>query len=608
MPTHLTMQQVAEAPSLCHVFQSTVATRPDQIALRDWADGRTFTWREYDGQVRRIAAGLAGLGVRPGDTVAIMLTNRPEFHLVDTAVMHLGAVSYSIYNSFTADQVSSLFDSAGSRVVVCESLFGEVIRTAAMQHPDTRVVCIDDPAAGRLSLDALVALGDPNFDFDASWRAVGRDDLVALIYTSGTTGDPKGVEITHANLLYSASTRARQQEEFTAPDAEERVLSYLPDANLANRFAAHYLPMVTGATVTDVADGRSVLTAFREVHPSTFMGVPMIWYKLKALIENAIAAESPAVRAAFEQALAVGLEKARLELAGDPVPDTLATRHSTLDTAVLRVWRHRFGVDALYYSTSGGAPIAPETLEFFLTLGVPVCEVYGLTESAASGIANHPHRIRMGTVGQARNGVEVRLAGDGELLLRSPGVMRGYRNDPAKTAEAVDTEGWLHTGDIATVDEDGFVRIVDRKKDMIINSSGKNLAPANIENAVRLGCPLAGSVVAVGDGRAHVTALVVLDREQVAAFAAAHGIADLRAETLSQDPRVVGEVAEGIARGNARLSRVEQVRAHAVLPSYWDANSEELTATTKVRRRLVHEKYASEIDALYAGPGRSVQG
>ncbi|GAA1958570.1 fatty acid--CoA ligase FadD11 [Nocardioides panacihumi] len=600
MPLQMTTQQVAAAQSLCHVFQSTVAARPDQVALKAWEDGRSFTWREYGDQVRRIAAGLAGLGVRRGDTVAIMLTNRPEFHLVDAAVMHLGATSYSIYNTFTADQVASLFGSAGSRVAVCEPRFSEVIRTAALQHPDTQVVCIDDAAEDQVSLEALVAMGDPDFDFDASWQAVGRDDLVALIYTSGTTGDPKGVEIAHGNLLYSASTRAAQQSEFTTPEAEERVLSYLPDANLANRFAAHYVPMVTGATVTDVADGRSVLPAFMEIHPSTFMGVPMIWYKLKAMIENAIAAEAPAERAPVEQALSVGREKVKLELAGDPVPEGLATEYAAADAAVLRPWRERFGVDALYYATSGGAPIAPETLEFFLALGVRVCEVYGLTESAASGIANHPDRIRTGTVGQPRNGVEVRLADDGELLLRSPGIMRGYRNDPEKTAEAVDAEGWLHTGDIATVDEDGYVRIVDRKKDMIINSSGKNLAPANIENAIRLACPLAGSVVAVGEGRPHVAALVVLDREQAAAFAADHDITDLRPEALTRDPRVLSAVAEGIERGNERLSRVEQVRAHVVLPTYWDANSDELTATTKVRRKLVHEKYAAEIAALYS--------
>jgi long-subunit acyl-CoA synthetase (AMP-forming) len=597
--THIPIEAVADAPSLCHVFQSTVAARPDVIALRAWDDGRSLTWREYGEQVRRVAAGLAALGVSKGDTVAIMLTNRPEFHVVDAAVMHLGGTSYSIYNTFTAEQVSSLFASAGNRVVICEARFGEVIRTAAQRRPGTRVVCIDDPVGDEISLDALMALGKADFDFDAAWRAIGPDDLVALIYTSGTTGDPKGVEIAHRNLLFSASVRAGLQEEFTTTEAEERVLSYLPDANLANRFAAHYLPMVTGATVTDVADGRSVLTAFTQVHPSTFLGVPMIWYKLKAMIEAAVAAATSAEQESFRQGLAVGMEKARRELAGENVPDSLAQEHAVVDAAVLSHWRRRFGLEDLYYATSGGAPIAPETLEFFLALGARVCEVYGLTESSASGLANHPHRIRVGTVGQPRSGVEVRIAEDGELLLRSPGVMRGYRGDPAKTAETLDADGWLHTGDIATIDEDGYVRIVDRKKDMIINSSGKNLAPANIENAIRLSCPLAGSIVAVGEGRPHIGALVVLDQEHAGAFAAAHGIEDAGAEALSRHPRVLEEVADGIARGNERLSRVEQVRAHVVLPSYWDANSDELTATTKVRRKLVNEKYAAEIAALY---------
>lgn len=261
--------------------------------------------------------------------------------------------------------------------------------------------------------------------------------------------------------------------------------------------------------------------------------------------------------------------------------------------------REQFGLDALVFATSGGAPIAPETLEFFLALGVPVCEVYGMTETAAAGIGNHPDRIRIGTVGQPRSGVEARLAVDGELLLRSPGNMRAYRNDPVRTAETIDADGWLRTGDIATIDADGYVRIVDRKKDIIINSSGKNLAPANIENAVRLACPLVGSVVAVGDGRPHVAALIALDRERVAAFAESHGIEARDAATLASDPEVLRAVAQGIERGNAALSRVEQVRAHLVLPTYWEANSDELTATTKVRRKLVHEKYAAEIAELY---------
>lgn len=590
----MSLSEVVEAPSLCAVFQATVAACPNEVALRRWESGDQITWGEYGDRVRRIAAGLASLGVRRGDTVAIMLTNRPEFHLVDAAVMHLGATAFSIYNTFTPEQVASLFDSAGNRVAICEQRFADTIRQAAVHHPLTHVVCVDDSATDLLSLDALVESADPAFDFEATWRAVDREDLVALIYTSGTTGDPKGVELTHANLLFAVAAKAEQQREFTQEVDEERVISYLPDANLANRFAAHYVPMATATTVTDVADGRSVLRAFADVHPTTFMGVPMIWYKLKALLEDELASS------AGQHALETGLRKARLELAGEPVPADLAQEYAEVDATVLTAARTKLGVDALVFATSGGAPIAPETLEFLLAVGVPVCEVYGLTESAASGIGNHPDRIRIGTVGQPRAGVEARLADDGELLLRSRGVMRGYRNDPEKTAATIDADGWLHTGDIATIDADGYVRIVDRKKDMIINSSGKNLAPANIENAVKLSSPLLGSVVAVGDGRPHVVALLVLDREQVEAFAEQHQITDRRPEALARDPQVLAAVAEGVARGNERLSRVEQVRAHTVLPTYWDANGDELTATTKVRRKLVNEKYAAEIESLYA--------
>lgn len=598
MPEMMTPEQIRTARSLCEVFQATVAARPDDIALRAWESERALTWREYDEEMRRIAAGLAALGVRRGDTVAVMLTNRPEFHIVDAAVMHLGAAAFSIYNTFTAEQIASLLDSAGSDLVVCEERFAEVVDRATMSRPGARVVRVDAPAADPMSLAAVAGRGDRSFDLDAVWQSVSRDDLLALIYTSGTTGDPKGVELTHANLLFSVSARASQQAEFTSGRAPERVISYLPDANLANRFAAHYVPMATGATVTDVSDGRSVLRAFADIHPTTFMGVPMIWYKLKAGVEAAIEAQRDEARQASERALAIGLEKVRLELASRPVSESLVADHARSAPALSGV-REQFGLDALVFATSGGAPIAAETLEFFLALGVPVCEVYGMTETAAAGIGNHPDRVRIGTVGQPRAGVEARLADDGELLLRSPGNMRAYRNDPVRTAEAIDSDGWLRTGDIATIDADGYVRIVDRKKDIIINSSGKNLAPANIENAVRLACPLAGSVVAVGDGRPHVAALIALDREQVAAFAAASGIGARDAATLSRDPQVLRAVAEGVERGNERLSRVEQVRAHRVLPTFWDANSDELTATTKVRRKLVHEKYAAEITELY---------
>ena len=602
----MSLDEVEEAQSLCAVFQTMVGARADEVALRTAEGDRTITWRAYGQQVRQIAAGLAELGVRRGDTVAIMFTNRPEFHLVDTAVMHLGATAFSVYNTFTPEQIAQLWTSAGNQVIVCEEQFVDKIRQAAVVRPVEHIVCVDGSGHDTISLEDLVAQGDPSFDFDASWQAVSRDDLLALIFTSGTTGAPKGVELTHENVLFAVAAKVASQREALGSEITERVLSYLPDANLANRFAAHYVPMASGATVTDVRDGKTVLQVFRDVHPTTFMGVPMIWYRLKAMIDTAVAGSGQPAREQAEWALSLGLDKVRLELAGQPVPARLAALHELADRTVLAPLRREFGVDHLGFATSGGAPIAPEALEFFLALGVRVCEVYGLTETAASGIGNHPDRIRIGTVGQPRPGVEARLASDGELLLRSPGVMRCYRDDPAKTAETLDADGWLHTGDIATIDADGYVTIVDRKKDMIINSSGKNLAPANIENAIKLECPMLGAVVAVGDGRPHIAALLILDPEQANAFADAHAIEDRTPEALAADPRVLAAVAEGVACGNERLSRVEQVRAYAVLPTFWEVNGEELTATTKVRRALVNTKYADQIDALYNPTAASV--
>ncbi|MFH8616324.1 AMP-dependent synthetase/ligase [Streptomyces sp. NPDC017979] len=591
--------QVQDAGSLCAVFQATVAARPDEVAVRSFDGSTSITWREYDRRVRRIAAGLAGIGVRRGSTVAMMLTNRPEFNLLDAAVMHLGASSFSIYNTYPPEQIAFLFAAGGNRVVVCEEQFLAKVRAAAVGTAVERVVCLDGGDEDTLSLEELESAPGRGFDFDAAWRAVTRNDLLTLIFTSGTTGRPKGVELTHANVLFSVGGSARLQQEVFGADHHGHVISYLPDANLANRWSGHYVPMASGATVTTVRDGRTVTNVLKDVHPTMFMGVPMIWYKLKAAIEQEIAALRDERRALAEWALGVGAEKVRLELAGSPVPPELAAEHERATREFLAPLRASFGLDRLGYTTSGGAPISPEALEFYLSIGLPLYEVYGMTECAASGIANSPGHMRLGTVGKPKAGMEIRLGDDGELLIRSPGVMRGYRNDPARTAEAVDADGWLHTGDIATIDADGFVSIVDRKKDIIINSSGKNMSPANIENALRLECGLLGSVVAIGDGRPYVTALVTLEPQEAAAFAAARGIAADGPEALSRAPEVREVVAAGIERGNARLSRVEQVRNFVVLPTFWEPNGDELTATMKVRRKVVGEKYAAEIEALY---------
>ncbi|MFE2233090.1 AMP-dependent synthetase/ligase [Streptomyces sp. NPDC059442] len=419
----------------------------------------------------------------------------------------------------------------------------------------------------------------------------------------GSDRRQKGVELTHGNLLFSLSSNMTSQTEITgSTDLRGSMVSYLPDANLANRWSAHYGPIATGSTVTTVRDGKTVIQVLKDVHPTGFMGVPMIWYKIKAQIEQALAARTGQAEAAFEEAFRLGTAAARAEVAGTVLAPAEQKLLALADERVLRPLREEFGLDRMWVTTSGGAPIAPEALEFFMALGVPLCEVWGMTETAAAGLANMPGKRRPGTVGQARHGVEVRLADDGELLLRSPGVMRGYRNDPEKTAEAVDADGWLHTGDVATLDADGYVRIVDRKKDVIINSSGKNMAPSHIENSVKLECPLIGSIVAIGDTRPHVTALITLDPEEARAFAAAQDLTDTGPAALARHPKVRAAVEEGVTRGNGRLARVEQVRAFTVLPVFWEANGDELTATMKVRRKVVTEKYAKEIEALYARP------
>ncbi|MFB7999274.1 AMP-dependent synthetase/ligase [Streptomyces sp. NPDC056002] len=595
--------EVVAAASLCEVFQRTVAADPDEIALRSSDGALSLTWRQYDERIRRIAAGLASVGVGRGSTVALMLTNRPEFNLVDAAAMHLGAASFSIYNTYPADQIAHLFAVAENRVVVCEEQFLGKVREAAEQSGVATIVCIDADEEGVIGLADLESREQPGFDFDAAWRAVTQDDLLTLIFTSGTTGAPKGVELAHGNLLFSLSSNMTSQTEITGScELRGSMVSYLPDANLANRWSAHYGPIATGSMVTCVRDGKQVIQVLRQVHPTGFMGVPMIWYKIKAQIEQYLASRPEEEKSRIGWALALGTAAARAEVAGTTLPPARQEELAEADRQVLGPIREEFGLGRMWVTTSGGAPIAPEALEFFMALGVPLCEVWGMTETAAAGLANMPGERRPGTVGRPRHGVEVKLAEDGELLLRSPGVMRGYRNEPEKTAEAVDADGWLHTGDMATIDADGYVRIVDRKKDVIINSSGKNMSPSHIENSIKLECSLIGSIVAIGDTRPHVTALITLDPEEARSFAAAHNLADGGPEALASDPRVRAAVEEGVAKGNSRLARVEQVRNFTILPTFWGANDDELTATMKVRRKVVTEKYAKEIEALYARP------
>jgi long-chain acyl-CoA synthetase len=566
-----------DAATMAEAFQITVADDGEQVALRTKDDSLTMTWAEYGERVERLAAGLAGLGVKRGDTVGLMLLNRPEFHLFDAAAMHLGATPFSIYNTYTPEQIEYLIGDAVPGVLITEQAFLERVRVAGgVEH----VVSVD---GGAMTMDEVAAAGHAGLDFEAAWRAVEPADLLTLIYTSGTTGPPKGVQITHDNMM----STIRSYDRLIGFPRGGRIVSYLPMAHVAERNVSHYMPMTCAFSVTCCPDPRQVVAYLPEVRPNWFFAVPRIWEKLKAGLEAMIAGEQDEQRrGALKWALDVGLRKVAAEQSGEGVPDELAAEYARADEAVLSKLRAQLGLDDLEACNVGAAPTPREVIEFYHALGIPLAELWGMSETTGAGTCNPRDRIKIGTVGPPAPDVEIRLGEDGEVLLRGPVVTPGYRNQPDKTREAIDDDGWLHTGDVGEFDDEGYLMIVDRKKELLISAAGKNMSPANIEAEIKSSSPLIGQAVAIGDARPYNVALIVLDP-------------DLRPAYDSQE-KIDAEVAAGVERANEKLSRVEQIKRYKVLDEEWQPGGEELTPTMKLKRKPIAEKYAEEIAALYA--------
>ena len=566
-----------DASTVAEAFQLTAKANPDRCALRLKEDEFSMSWAEYADKVRATAAGLSGLGLERGGAMGIMLTNRPEFHWFDAAVLHLGATPFSIYNTYAPEQIQYQLRDAEARILVTEKAFVERVRE--LEGVDDLIV-VDD--GGEVESHAR-----DDFDFDAAWQAVDPDDTLTLIYTSGTTGPPKGVQLTHANVMAAI----RGFDEMIAFPSDGRVVSWLPMAHIAERACSHYLPMLLGFTTTCCPDPRQVVAYLPEVRPTWFFAVPRIWEKLKAAIEAGVAAESDAAKKqATEWALGVGLKKVELEQAGRPVPEELRQEHAKADELVLSKIRARLGLDELESVNVGAAPTPPEVIAFFHAIGVPVAELWGMSETTGYGACNPPERIKIGTVGPVSPGVEIRLHEDGEVLIRGPVVTKGYRNQPDKTREAIDPEGWLHTGDVGEFDGDGYLKIVDRKKELIISAAGKNMSPANIEAKVKASSPVIGQVIAIGDGKAYNVALITLDPDVAPVFAEQYG-----------EDAVLAEVKRGVDAANEGMARAEQIKKFTVLPTEWEPGGDELTPTMKLKRKPIHEKYANEIEALYSG-------
>ncbi len=599
MEQSTTPRDAVSAATIAEAFHTTVANRADEVAIRTKGDEVSWTWGELRERVDALAAGLSALGVGRGETVALLLGNRPEFHLCDLAVMTTGATPFSIYMQYTPEQIRFVVSDAGARTIITEQAYLAGVLEARTELPDVaHVIVIDgDAPEGVLSLDEVVADPDPDFDAEASVAALGPQDLLTIIYTSGTTGPPKGVQLSHRNLLAAVE----QAEALIDLPRDGRVISWLPAAHVAERNAHHYLPIVYGLQVTCCSNPREILGYLPEVRPSWFFAVPRIWEKLKAGLEAMVAGQPDDQRGYTQAAIADALEKVRLEQSGQEVPADLAERVAQADAEIFSGLRAMLGLDQVKAIHVGAAPTPVEVLEFFHAIGLPLAELWGMSETCGAGAANPPERIKIGTVGPPAPGVEMKLAEDGELLVRGDVVMLGYRNQPDKTAEVMTEDGFLRTGDIGQFDEDGYLKIVDRKKEIIINAAGKNMSPANVESALKASSPLIGQATCIGDGRSYNTALIVLDSDFAPAWAGQHGIEDASLESLARNEQMRAAVQEGVDAANAKLARVEQIKKFTIVEGDWLPGGDELTPTMKLKRKPIDAKYADVIEAMYAG-------
>jgi long-chain acyl-CoA synthetase len=615
----LTEQVLEQRTAIEHEAAGRTICAELQLAAERWADlpaysdrdggpWQAITWGQTREHALQLAAGFAALGLRAGEKVALMLPNRLEHVLADLGTLHAGGVPVTFYPTFAPDQVAYVAANCDARIVVLDGA-AEVARWQLVlaELPGVRHVIVRDAAAcpagePYLSWDDFAALGAARqaglaAEIAGRVAAIRPDDPATLLYTSGTTGTPKGVVVTHASVMYElvATTQSGNARLHT------RWVSYLPLAHIAERMFTLYLAVHDGWHVHFCHNASTGLVAtVSDVKPTAFFGVPRVWEKIQAGLQALLAAEADeGRRAAVAAAMDTGLRYVQSRQYGQRTPAELAAEFAGAEAAVLRPIRSLLGLGDAVVVVSAAAPLPPETGAFFAGLGLRIMDVYGMTETAGAFTANTESAFKLGTVGQPLAGTEVKIAADGEILTRGPLNTPGYLSLPEQTAELLDDDGWLHTGDIGTLDEDGFLSVIDRKKELIITAGGENVAPAGIENLL-VAHPLVGQALAYGDRRPYVVALLTLDGEVAPAWARARGIEAGSLAELADHPAVLAAVGEAVAAANAKLARVQQVKAWRLLPVEWTAESEELTPTLKLKRRVVHAKYADAIDSLYA--------
>jgi long-chain acyl-CoA synthetase len=611
------IDKAVSGKTVCTLFADAVSKWGDKPALHWKEDGewRSLTWKGYRDEVAAVTLALRSMGFGSGQFGLIMARNVPEHVIADLGIVHAGGAAVSVYNSLAPEQIEYLANHSEATIAFVEDegfLAKFLAIRASTPHLKHLVLIRGSAPEGVLSWGSLVAEGKELYaksptDFAAAARAVDPEDPISLIYTSGTTGPPKGVMYSHNNVTWTLESQSRSFERAGRPFRGQTLISYLPLAHVAERFASQWHGIYNGHEVWFCPDLNLLLPCLLDARPTSFVGVPRVWEKLMAGLQAGLAAEpDEAKRQMAQGALAAAISAYRQRRDGQAVPDELA---AVVERAqpLFMLLRSKIGMDKCTFAVTTTAPCRPEVHEFWAAIGMPLFEVWGMSEltGPATQVPGNDHQAP--SIGKAIAGVEVRLAEDGELLVRGGNVMVGYYRDPEKTAETIDADGWVHTGDIAVLEPNGHFRIVDRKKELIINSAGKNISPANLE-ALAKSSPIIGQAVAIGDGQRFISVLLVLDPQVAPAWAKAHGIDASSMAELAEHPAVVDEVRRALTQANTHISRVEQFKRFTILPAEWSPESEELTPTMKLKRRVIHSKYQAQIEAMYAEPpgGHSV--
>jgi long-chain acyl-CoA synthetase len=601
---------VLPGDTISALFWNAARQRGPQVWMRQKKLGiwKSWTWQETATAVGEISGGLMSLGFAPGETASILSNTVIEWVLADLAVLSCGGVANGIYPTDAASQVHYLCEDSRTTVLFVEDdeQLDKALEVRA-QLPALRKIVVfdmeglrnlDDP--GVLSLHDLRELGRRhNATYPQELQQRVQDcraqDLAILVYTSGTTGKPKGAMHTHAGLVYTV----RGYNTLLARDEHDEAMCFLPLCHIAERLGGEYFSLYTGTKLNFVENPETVPENVREIAPTVFTAVPRVWEKFYSAVTIALKESSALQQAVYGWAIGVGRQVAEQVLAGQPVSQSLKARFTLARWLALNNVRKLIGIHRARYLVTGAAPISPELVKWYLALGVPMLEVWGMTETCGAATGVPATRIKPGSIGPAASYNEVRLDPiTQEILVRGPNVFKGYLNQPEKTAETIDTDGWLHTGDVGQVDADGYYRITDRMKDIIITAGGKNITPSELENELKFS-PYVTDAVVIGDRRPYLTVIIMIDQENVEKYAQDHDVPFSNYASLTRAPEVQQLIQSVIDQVNQQFARVEQIKKFFLLDTQLSAEDEELTPTMKLKRQLVQKKYAERIDAMY---------